>query len=330
MLELFLAVVVASLFGSLHCVGMCGPFVMLAMGKNTTTNHDGTTVGIGKVQRMFRLSAYHSGRLITYILLGILVGLVGAAANKSGSLLGFGNMAARFVGVVMLVLGAWRLYQYAFHSEQTVAHTPFFAAWTKSLISLKKRFSFQSPLATSFSWGLISTWLPCGWLYVFALAAAASGGPVRAASLMIAFWIGTLPLLSFVAVGITAFGKNATKYLHPFSAVLLIVFGVYTSSSRAAIDLSSLHERTLVSPASASVLGVTAASLDEIITQPLPCCVERKAKADKKEKATQASKAESTQAQAEPSDVEAADVEAIEADKSDEPNSDSTHKTDQP
>lgn len=288
MLELFLAVVAASLLGSLHCVGMCGPFVMLAMGSNTKTLHDGSTVGIGRFDRLFRLSAYHGGRLTTYIILGLAVGLLGAAADKSGSWLGMGNTAARVVGLVMVILGAWRLYQFAFHSDQTVAHTSFFTAWTKSLIGLKKRLRFESPAATSYSWGLISTWLPCGWLYVFALAAAASGGPWRAASLMFAFWIGTLPLLSFVAIGLTAFGKNAARYLHPFAAVLLIVFGIYTSTSRAAIDLSSLKNRTIATPTSTDSAGLTKASLDKesleaITSQPLPCCVERESKAKSNE-----------------------------------------------
>ncbi|MBL8856276.1 MAG: sulfite exporter TauE/SafE family protein, partial [Planctomycetaceae bacterium] len=59
MIALLVTVFVASLLGSLHCVGMCGPFALLA----------GT--GDGRSFRAAPTMAYSAGRLISYVAVGI-------------------------------------------------------------------------------------------------------------------------------------------------------------------------------------------------------------------------------------------------------------------
>ena len=62
----YLAILTASLLGSLHCVGMCGGFATLAGARE-----DGGQ-GSGPV------FAYHGARVAAYILLGAIAGALGA------------------------------------------------------------------------------------------------------------------------------------------------------------------------------------------------------------------------------------------------------------
>jgi sulfite exporter TauE/SafE len=53
-----------------------------------------------------------------------------------------------------------------------------------------------SKSSSSFALGLLSMFLPCGWLYTYVLAAAASQSPCSGALVMFLFWLGTIPALS--------------------------------------------------------------------------------------------------------------------------------------
>ena len=72
-LALIWAILLVSLVGSPHCAGMCGPFIAFCVGteKQSPSRH-------AAVQ-----GAYHGGRLLSYLLLGVVAGLLGV-----GDLLG--------------------------------------------------------------------------------------------------------------------------------------------------------------------------------------------------------------------------------------------------
>ena len=67
------------LAGSLHCVGMCGP-LLLALPLDAA----------GKWQVLRQMLVYHSGRILTYAVLGVLFGLLGKGLAVVG--LGFVNL----------------------------------------------------------------------------------------------------------------------------------------------------------------------------------------------------------------------------------------------
>ena len=49
--------------------------------------------------------------------------------------------------------------------------------------------------AAPFFIGLVTTLLPCGWLYTFVALALAAANPLNACLIMFAFWLGTLPVM---------------------------------------------------------------------------------------------------------------------------------------
>jgi sulfite exporter TauE/SafE len=116
--------------------------------------------------------------------------------------------------------------------------------------------------------GLLTTWLPCGWLYLFVLVAAGTGGVVSALVVMAAFWVGTLPALTALVVGARSLSPRLRFALPFLASLLLILTGLYTATGRASADLSSIMPPA-IDP------QVNATSLIGLAEEPLPCCQEQ-------------------------------------------------------
>src|SRR5207249_4065961 len=60
----------------------------------------------------------------------------------------------------------------------------------------------HSPPVRAIATGLLTTLIPCGWLYAFVITAAGTGNALNGAALMAVFWIGTLPMMTAIGVGV--------------------------------------------------------------------------------------------------------------------------------
>lgn len=227
-----------------------------------------------------RLGSYHLGRLTTYLILGAIVGAIGAAVDGVAGWWGIAAMAARALGAAMVVMGVARMWRWMFQRRAPIVHSDWWQGWTQGLIGLRKRFSGRSAIGAAYSWGLISTWLPCGWLYVFAMAAATTGSIRASMLLMAAFWVGTLPLLSGLALGAHASGVSLQRWFQPIAAMVLIAFGSYTCIARSAVDLSNLSQSIQGSLNAAKATGghssgttpLQPEGLKKLTESKLPCC----------------------------------------------------------
>jgi len=164
-------------FGSLHCAGMCGPLV-LAMGAPRTPNGEAWR---GKL-------IYHGGRLITYVLLGLLLGLLGHGVSMAG----LQQWTSLSVGSTML-LAAWLPYRWTAQNR-----------WTRRLPSPHQIaagwLGNPSPRAR-FRFGMLNGFLPCGLVYAACAGAVASQeNPWQGALYMLSFGAGTLPMM--LALGV--------------------------------------------------------------------------------------------------------------------------------
>lgn len=183
------------LFGSLHCVGMCGP-VMIAF--------------LGPRQSKIGFILYHSGRLMSYILLGLLLGFLGAA---------IGLIELQQVFAIVLGVGLITLYgipSLRHRIERYYVESRFYA-YLKSFLaknlSLRKKW-FLSGVANGF--------FPCGLTYVAAAGAVAIGDPWLGIAFMALFGLGTLPALILVSLSGTLFSMRWKKILP--SSISLIAF----------------------------------------------------------------------------------------------------------
>ena len=163
-----IAVLLASLFGSLHCAGMCGPLVAFAVGTPETRSY---------AQRAVLQIAYHGGRLATYALVGAICGVLGAALDLGGSLLGLQRVAAVLAGAMMIAVGVLALLRYR---GVTLPHVGL-PAFLQRLVVVGQRAAVGlRPLPRALAIGLLTALLPCGWLYAFAIIAAGAGSAAGA------------------------------------------------------------------------------------------------------------------------------------------------------
>lgn len=161
--------------GSLHCVGMCGA-IALAL------PHPGrgwTSFITGRL-------AYNIGRLVTYVLIGAVFGLLGQSLALAGiqRWLSIGAGVAILLGLIV-------------STRATVPPVVRAVGWLKARLGtlLQKR-SLSSLLLL----GLLNGLLPCGLVYAAAAASLAAGTVLHGMEYMAAFGLGTIPLMLGVSL----------------------------------------------------------------------------------------------------------------------------------
>jgi hypothetical protein len=80
--------------------------------------------------------------------------------------------------------------------------------------------------------GVTAALLPCGWLYAFVVVAGGTGSMVDGAFVMAAFWLGTVPVLLGIGVGVQSAAGRLRRHVPLLSAAALLVLGTLTVMSR--------------------------------------------------------------------------------------------------
>lgn len=249
MIPLFGAVFVASLLGSGHCAGMCGGFLAFAVGAEE------------RIDRRTLHAAYNGGRLITYLTLGLAAGAIGSAADLGGSLAGVQNAAAIIAGGLMIIFGLGAVLRACGARVGRVA----LPKWWEGLALRAHRAALRlPPRRRALAIGLLTTLLPCGWLYAFVVVAAGTASPVLGAAAMLAFWGGTLPMMVGLGVAVQQLSGALRKRLPLLTAVLLLVVGVATLTGR--FNIGAMD----AAPASGGAHGIE--HVRQLESSEAPCC----------------------------------------------------------
>ena len=211
------AVLAASLLGSPHCAGMCGGFVCF---------YSGSEAG---GRRVIPHLAYNGGRLASYLALGLIAGAIGARLDRMGATVGVGRAAAIVAGVAMILWGGAALLR-ALGVRLPLAGR--FPALRAPFARALRAVHAQPPAVRALVVGLVTTLLPCGWLYAFVATAAGTGSAAGGVLVMAAFWAGTLPVMA--GLGIAAQGLFGTlgRRLPVVTASALVVIGLLTVAGR--------------------------------------------------------------------------------------------------
>ena len=223
------AILLASFLGSVHCAGMCGAFVCFYTG-----TAQGTAASALRAHAL-----YNVGRLTSYLTLGALAGGVGAGVAALGARSGMQHTAAAVAGLLMVAWATntimaqrgvrWRrATSHAGH--RSTARAPEW--WTRAMGHLLHAVREQPMAIRAWLTGLVTTLLPCGWLYVF-VATAGGAGSVRGGMLvMAAFWLGTVPALVAVGLGAQRLFTPLRARLPMLSPAIVLVMGLLTISGR--------------------------------------------------------------------------------------------------
>ncbi len=166
------------IMGSFHCAGMCGPLA-LALPIQTENNWS-----------RFLLSLFYNlGRVATYSFLGLFFGLI-------GSKLFIGKSQQYFSIILGLLILLVVLKTYVFTSISIPF--PLFDKFNSFIkVTIGKYIKSDNPFSLFFI-GILNGFLPCGLVYVAIAAALAQTSISASVSLMAAFGLGTLPMMTFV------------------------------------------------------------------------------------------------------------------------------------
>lgn len=225
MATLVLAVLMMSLLGGLHCVGMCGAF--LAMAVSPAERLRGGSGG--RVPGWMLQGAYHSGRLGTYAALGAMAGAMGAGLNVSTRLLGVQEASMSLAAGVLLVFGGATLLRAI---GVAVPRAPMPGALRRWAEAGHRLAWSMDPLPRAWAIGLLTTLLPCGWLYAFVVTAGGTGSALSGVVVMAVFWAGTLPWLATLGMGLSAATGRLRARMPVVTALGLIAAAVLTLVGR--------------------------------------------------------------------------------------------------
>jgi sulfite exporter TauE/SafE len=90
----------------------------------------------------------------------------------------------------------------------------------------------QPPVVRALAVGLVTTLLPCGWLWVYVATAAGTASIPAAALVMAAFWLGTVPMMAGLGIAAQRLFGPLRRRLPVFTAAVLVVLGLLTVGGR--------------------------------------------------------------------------------------------------
>lgn len=210
---------VIGLLGSVHCIGMCGGIMgALSIGA-------GRTPESGRVPVVVYALAYNLGRITSYGLAGVIAGWIGTrfyGLLSSGVAHGAALVTA---GLFMVALG---LYLTGWTRVLEPVERAGGVLWRRIEPLARRLLPVRSPLH-AVALGVLWGWLPCGLVYSALVLALASGDPVLGGVFMVAFGLGTLPMV--LTLGATArwlAGLARRHWIRQAAGGLIIVLGVLT------------------------------------------------------------------------------------------------------
>lgn len=218
------AAFLAGLFGSLHCIGMCGGLVGLFRQAQIKDEVD-TEKPEPFLQTLPYWLLSNGGRIGSYMLAGTLAGALGSAATgifKPQHVQNIGLMlSGGFLVALGLYLAGW--WQGLVYLEKLGGS--FWRRIQPRLSRLLTRRGWYKSLLLGIMWG----WLPCGLVYSMLVWSMTIATPLGGASIMLAFGLGTLPML----LGLAALSESLEKLrqnrrIRQALGAMIIVFGVLT------------------------------------------------------------------------------------------------------
>jgi sulfite exporter TauE/SafE len=219
----FLSAFFAGLLGATHCIGMCGSIVgALTMSLPANVHQS--------YSRLWPyLLIYNLGRISSYTVAGILVGLLGAVFVPKLSLNNPHVVMTWISGLFVIALGLYisGWWQALTFLEKIGAHL-----WRRIEPFGRHFLPVKHPLQ-AFGFGLVWGWLPCGLVYSILAFSLASCSAWQGGLLMLAFGLGTLPMS--LAMGVTA--QWLTRFAHKpivrqMVGAIVIVFGLFIISDQ--------------------------------------------------------------------------------------------------
>lgn len=205
------------LFSSLHCIGMCGGFISTLMLASSGSNK-------GNKKKILTSSfAYNLGRISSYSIAGLIMGLFGFALvellSKNYVYLILQIIASLIlIGIALNILGIFSLSK---HLENIGLKL-----W-RYIQPLGKGLLPVDNFGKAFLFGMVWGWLPCGLVYSALLFSLTTGSAINGMLTMLFFGLGTLPTMISAGYFVDYLNQfRQHKQLKWFTAIVLILIAV--------------------------------------------------------------------------------------------------------
>lgn len=204
-----LAGLLAGLFGSTHCLGMCGGIAGMLHAQLPG-------------DKPWLAAGFHVGRITSYLLIALIatgIGMLPATLLPEHTVV----VMRIALGLMLVMMAVYIALPGRFRDLAGQAAAPL----TRRMIPVLARFlpvrTFDNALGLGLLWGL----LPCGLLYTVVASAVLLADPLATTALVLAFGVGTVPLLLGTGLAALKFRSAVNrKGLRGLAAALLAMTGV--------------------------------------------------------------------------------------------------------
>lgn len=199
---------VVGVITSLHCVAMCGGINLSQCVSYRYEEND-----TGKWSKLKPSLMYNAGRVISYTVVGGIVGALGSVVSFSGTAKG---IVAILSGVFMVIMGLNMLNVFPWLRRFVPRMPKFFGG------RIYKNQGKHGP----FYVGLLNGLMPCGPLQAMQIYALGTGSFFAGAASMFVFSLGTVPLMFGFGALSSFLSSKFTHKMMKVSAVLVMLLGV--------------------------------------------------------------------------------------------------------
>lgn len=208
-----------------HCAGMCGPLVV-AFSLSRQSRQGGEPRWADRIRFQLLLTL---GRLLSYSLVGALVGSLGSVLVAGGQLAGIGSPLRQSItiltGLLLVGLGIHQI------NPQLLPRIPLWHPFRQvnlherlqtGMLALSHHSRWWTPAGLGLAWGLI----PCGFLYTAQIRAAETGSFWLGLLTMLAFGLGTAPTLMGVGLSASLLSADRRSQLFRAGGWITLVMGI--------------------------------------------------------------------------------------------------------
>ena len=201
-----------------HCIGMCGPIVV------------SLSLNLKERNPIAPHLLYNAGRVVTYSILGGVMGATGSFTLVAAHIAGIQKGALILAGIMIIIMGLAMSGWFHLGRFSIDHHNP------EGLISKGFKKLSQAKSTTAYlPIGLLLGLLPCGPVYTALIAAAGAGmkagsimeGITKGMAVMLFFGIGTIPALFLVAKLADMGWLKKRAVIYRIGAILMIGVGLY-------------------------------------------------------------------------------------------------------
>lgn len=229
------------LASSVHCIAMCG-------GINLSQSLPAAESKAGKLAAFAPTALYNLGRVISYTVIGAILGGVGYILSGTG------------VGVPVLLQGILKLAAGALMVVMGINMLGLFPGLRRVTARLPGLTRGRVRSSRPFVVGLLNGLMPCGPLQSVQIIALASGHPLVGALSMLAFSLGTVPLMLGLGAVVSALGQRFARIVLTVGAVLVTVLGLAMLSQGGSLSGMLSQERLLHVILGLCLVGAAAAA----------------------------------------------------------------------